>query len=208
MKAVLAGILVCAASGLAATVPRVAYSKSFPQSNPAYVAITINKDGTAEYKETADEEPLRFRLTEKETEEIFGLAEKLERFKRPLESNLKVAKTGVKTFRYEHGAEKNEVQFNYSLDPSAKALWDWFERITETERHRIELERTARFYKIGVNDALLQLEVSRDRARLVGQEQFLPILERIIKNESYMHMARERAARLADSFRNTGAPGQ
>ncbi len=208
MKAVLAGILVCAASAAAASTPRVAYSKSFPQSNPAYVAITINKDGTAEYKETADEEPLRFRLTEKETEEIFGLAEKLERFKRPLESNLKVAKTGVKTFRYEHGAEKNEVQFNYSLDPSAKALWDWFERITETERHRIELERTARFYKIGVNDSLLQLEVSRDRARLVGQEQFLPILERIIKNESYMHMARERAARLADSFRNTGAPGQ
>ncbi len=208
MKAAFAGILICAASAAAASTPRVFYSKSFPQSNPAYVAITVNKDGAAEYKEAADEEPLKFRLTEKETEEIFSLAEKLERFKRPLESNLKVAKTGVKTFRYEHGAEKNEVQFNFSLDPSAKALWDWFERITETERRRIELERTVRFYRIGVNDALLQLEVSRDRARLVAQEQFLPILERIIKNESFMHMARERAARLADSFRNTGASGQ
>jgi len=36
---------------------------------------------------------------------------------------------------------------------------------------------------------------------LMAPEQFLPLLDRIIKNESYMHIARERAASLADSIR-------
>ncbi len=207
MTVPLAAVL-CSALWAPADAPRIVYSKSFPQSNPAYVAITVAKNGAAEYREAADEEPLKFRLSDKETAEIFVLAEKLGWFKRPLESNLKVARTGIKTFRYEQGSEQNEVQFNFSLDPDARTLWDWFERITETERHRIELDRTLRFYRIGVNDALLALEVSRDRGRLVSAEQFLPVLERIIKNESIMHMARERAARLADSFRQTGASGQ
>ena len=52
---------------------------------------------------------------------IFDLADKLDHFKRPLESGLKVAKTGDKTFRWENGAEAGEAKFNYSLDENAKA---------------------------------------------------------------------------------------
>lgn len=187
----------------AADLPRIFYSKSFPKSNPEYVAITVARDGNSEYRESPDEAPLRFKLTQKETDEVFSLAEKLDRFRRPLESNLKVARTGIKTFRWESGAEKHEVQFNFSQDLDARSLWDWFERITESERHLINLERSAKFDRLGINDALLQLEVSHDRARLVAPGQFLPILERIIKNQSVMHMARERAAKLAEAFRAT-----
>ncbi len=200
--------LLCVLCVSAVEQPVVHYSKSFPKSRPAFVAITVAKDGSADYREVPDEEPMKFRLSGKETAEIFALVERLDRFKRPLESNLKVANTGIKTFRYENGAEKNEVKFNYSLDPDAKALWDWFERISETERHYMELERTARYDKLGVNQALLQIEVSRDRARLVSPEQFLPLLERIINNQGFMHMARERAAKLADSFRNSAGAAQ
>ncbi len=188
---------------------RVFYSKSFPGSVPAYVAIVIDKEGRGEYREAPDDNPVTFQLTPAETAEIFSLTGKLDRFTRPLESHLKVASTGVKTFRYESGAEKNEVQFNYSLDANARELWDWFERISETEQHFIQIERAVRFEKIGVNDALLQLEISRDHKRLVAARQFLPLLERIAKDESYLHMARERAASLADSFRaNGGGPRQ
>jgi hypothetical protein len=192
--------LVC---GLSPTdLPRIFYSKSFPGSSPAFVAITLDKSGRAEYKEAADDDnPLSFQLTEKETAAIFALAETLSRFARPLEANLKVANTGIKTFRYESGAEKNEVKFNYSLDPDARLLWDWFERIVETEQHYFSLQRAAKYDKLGVNQALLLLEASRDRGRLVAPQQFLPILDRIAKNESYLHMARTRAAGLADSFR-------
>jgi hypothetical protein len=41
-----------------------------------------------------------------------------------------------------------------------------------------------------------------DRKRLVGLEQFLPILDRISKNENYMHAARARAAEMAEAIRN------
>ena len=194
-----------AACGLwAVELPKVFYSKSFPGSAPAYAAITLDKSGRADYKEAADDDnPLTFQLTEKETAQIFALAEKLGRFTRPLEANLKVANTGIKTFRYESGAEKNEVKFNYSLDTDARLLWEWFERIAETEQHYLRLQRTAKYDKLGVNQALLLLEASRDRGRLVAPQQFLGILDRIAKNESYLHMARTRAAGLADSFRKT-----
>jgi hypothetical protein len=36
----------------------------------------------------------------------------------------------------------------------------------------------------------------------VAAAQLLPVLDRIIKNESYIHMARERAASLADAIRS------
>jgi hypothetical protein len=182
--------------------PKITYIKSFPKSTPAYVEITVNKDGTGEYKEAADDDaPLKFQLTAKEAADIFTLANKLDRFSKPLDSGLKVAFTGKKTFRWEQGAEKRETTFNYSLVPEAQQLWDWFERISETELRFAVLERAAKFDKLGVNEALLQLQVSAERNRLVASGQFLPLLDRIVKNESYLHMARERAAGLADLFR-------
>jgi hypothetical protein len=193
---------VLAAAALAAA-PRITYIKSFPRSAPAYVDIRVEQDGRGEYREAADDEnPLAFQLTNRERDEIFALATKLDRFQRPLESNLKVAFTGAKTFRWEDGAEKHEVQFNYSLDPAARDLWDWFEKITESVLRRVALERSARYDKLGVNQALLQLQSTYNSNRLVAAAQLLPVLDRIIKNESYIHMARERAASLADAIRS------
>jgi hypothetical protein len=148
-----------------------------------------------------DDQPLKFKLSEAETAELFGLAGKLDYFKRPLESGLKVANMGVKTFRYENGAEKNEQKFNYATDENARLLLDWFERMVETEQHFINLERTVRFDRIGVNQALLDMAVSYEHKRLVAPEQFLPLLDRIAKNDAFVHIARERAASLADTFR-------
>jgi hypothetical protein len=187
----------------AAGAPRIFYSKSFPGSVPAYVSIELNHDGKGVYMEAPDDEsPIQFKLTEQDTSTIFALAEKLERFKRPLESNLKVANMGIKTFRYENGAEKHEVKFNYSLDEDAKALADWFERVTESQMLHANLERSVRFDRLGVNKSLLQIQAAYDRNRLVTLERFLPLLDRVAKNDSYLHMARERAATLADAFRN------
>jgi len=38
--------------------------------------------------------------------------------------------------------------------------------------------------------------------RLAAREQFLPLLDRVAKNETFMHMARARAAELAEYIRN------
>lgn len=199
-----AAVLLAGALALAAAEapPRIVYSKSFPRSNPAFVSISIDKTGAGEYREApADDNPLKFQLREPEAAEIFVLAEKLGHFSRALEAPVKVAFMGMKTFRYEGGGRNSEVKFNYSDDPDARALADWFERIAESEQYLINLERAVRYDKLGVLKALLQLESAMDRQRLVATTQYLPMLDRIVKNETYMHTARVRAAGIAEAIR-------
>jgi len=192
-----------AAFALADAEPRIFYSKSFPGSKPPYMEVNLDAQGKAEYREAPNEDnPIVFQLTDEETKTVFGLAHKLDRFKRPLESGLKVANMGMKTYQFLDGAQKTEVKFNYSIDDDAKLLQDWFERMCESAYHRIDLERAARFDKLGVNQSILQLQAAWERKRLLGIQQYLPMLDRVAKNESYLHMARSRAAALADAFRN------
>ena len=196
-------LLILLAGGLlAADAPRLFYSKSFPGSVPPYVEVKLEKSGDVEYKDAPDDtNPLKFKLKDSETEEVFGLVEKVDQFKHALEAPVKVAFMGAKTFRYENGNEKNEVKFNYSQDPSAQALADWFERITESAQRRIDLERAAKYDKLGVVKALLLLQIDLDKKRVVDSEQFLPMLDRIAKNDSYMHTAQARAAEIAEAIR-------
>lgn len=201
--ALLAATALLAVAAPAPAGSRVFYSKSFPGSKPEFVSVEVASDGTAVYKESPqDEEPVTFKLSPEDAAGIFDLVEKVGRFKQPLESNLKVANMGVKTFRFTNGKEKNEVTFNYSLDENAKLLADWFERITETQLLLFDFERCVRYDRLGVNSAILKIEAAHDRGRLVGPDRFLPLLDRVVKNDSYLNMARERAAMLAAAFRN------
>jgi len=201
------GTLLFLCASLALAEPRLFYSKFFKGSTPEFVAITVQRDGQVTYQEAKDDDnPIKVQLAPADTQEMFGLADKLDRFQRPIESGLKVANMGAKTFRFEDGGDKHEIQFNYSQDPTAQALLDWFERITESERHFIELDRTVHYDKLGVNDVLLQLQITYEHKRLVAPEQFLPLLDRIVKNESFIHIARERASGLSESIRKPPPP--
>jgi hypothetical protein len=193
-------LLACAALGAAQ--PRLFFSKSFPGSSPAYVAITVEQSGAGDYKEAPDDDsPLKFQLASSEAAEMFSFADKLDRFTRPLESPLKVAQMGMKTLRYDDGGKKSEVKFNFSEDADARALTDWFERISETCQDYYTLERAVKYDKLGVNQALLQFTIAMDRKRVVSPEIFLPMLDRVAKNATYLNMARTRAASLAESIR-------
>lgn len=187
--------------------PSIFYSKSFPGSTPAYVEVQLERDGSIVYKEKPDDDqPVKFSLKQEEADAIFALADKLDHFKNKLESDLPVARMGEKTFRWINGSETHEQKYNYSTSEDAKALQDWFEKITETEMHLFNLERTVRFDKLGVNKTLLQLETSWDKRRLLAVNQFEPWLNRVIKNESYLNMDRDRAQKLLDSFKNPPPP--
>lgn len=193
-------LLLCVASVFAA--PRIVYTKSFPGSVPEYVEISVDASGAVSYKEDpADDDPEKFKLDAASAGQIFGLAGKLDHFTHPLESGLKVANMGMKTFRWEDGDQKHEVKFNYSLDENAKLLWDWFERITETESLLATLQRVIKHDKLGVNDAVINVQVAWERKQLVAAGQFLPLLDQVAVNDAFMHMSRERAAALADAIR-------
>jgi hypothetical protein len=194
--------LLCGSCLAAADLPHLFFSKSFPGSSPAFVAIDVDKNGGGSYREAQDDDnPVHFQLGPGDVTEMFGLAEKLGYFDHPLESGLKVAFTGAKIFRFTDGARKTEVKFNFSEDQSAQALLDWFERISESEQLLTNLEVSAKYDRLGIDKALLMLEIAYDRKRLVDTPQYLPLLDRVAKNESYIHQARLRAAALADQIR-------
>ncbi len=195
-------LLLAVGSLCAAAAPRLFYSRSFPGSKPAYFQITLGEKGDGEYAEAADDsDPLRFQLSPAELAAVNTLVEKVDYCRRPLESQVKVAFMGAKTIRYDDGQRKGEAKFNYTEDASARELVDWFERMGEAARDRIDLERTARFDKLGVYQAVLNLQSDINRKRIAALEQFLPILDKIIGNETYMHAARQRAAEAAELIR-------
>jgi hypothetical protein len=196
-------ILLLAPALAGADGPRLFYSKSFPGSTPAYFQVSVDKAGQVLYaEEPEDADPVKFQLPERDVNEMFSLADKLDRFKRSIEGKAKVAFMGDKVLRFEDGLEKTETKYNYTDDVSARGLSDWFERIGESARYRLDLDKTAKYDKLGVFKALASLRDALEQKRIVAPEQYLPTLDRIAKNQSYMHAARERAAEIAESIRN------
>jgi hypothetical protein len=81
------GFLTCASALFAGDGPHLFYSRAFPGSKPDYIQIVLEKNGDAVYQEAVDDElPLKFKLTDEETQTVFGLADKLEHFKHALET--------------------------------------------------------------------------------------------------------------------------
>src|ERR1039457_2419289 len=196
-------ILLFASVLLAGDGSRLVYTRSFPGSVPAFLQVILDKSGNTEYREAEDDDlPIKFQLSAADTQAVFDLAVKLDYFKHPLESPLKVAFMGTKTFRYENGDQKSEAKFNFSEDAAARELQDWFERMAESAEYHIDLDRAAKYDRLGVVKALTLLESALERKRLVGLDQFLPTLDRIAKNENYMHTARAPASEIAEDIRN------
>ena len=98
--------------------PRLFYSRSFPGSTPAYFDVTVESNGDAVYREAVDDElPAQSSTSPKPNRTkssrwpISWTTSSARSNRRP-----KVAFMGTKTFRYEEGAEKTEVKFNYTED--------------------------------------------------------------------------------------------
>jgi hypothetical protein len=187
---------------LLAGTPKLIFTRSFPGSTPPYFFVCVERTGVLQYKETpTEDQPLTAQLQEADTAALFAMAEKLNYFKAPLESGLKVANTGKKTFRYENeNGGVTEVSFNYSINETARQLLERFEQIGATERAYVDLDRAVRYDKLGVNQALAEIESLWLRKQLAAPLQFIPLFNRITTHESYMHLARERAAKLKDAF--------
>ena len=181
---------------------KLTFTKSFPGSIPDFCSVEIDRTGALVYKEsTNDAQPVKAQLSEAEIGQLFDLAKTLEFFKNPIESGLKVANTGKKTFRYDaEDGKSSEVIFNYSTLEPAQKLLDRFEDIAATERAWSDLDRTVHFDHLGINDSLAEVESLWLNNHLASPSQFIPLLNRIVSHPSIMHLARERAARLKDEF--------
>ena len=201
----LAMTLLAATPALAADGPRVLYTKSFQGSTPPYQSISVTRDGAAVYNETQDpDNDEKFRLEPAVVDRIFEIAGKLDHFKGSLESGLKVANMGQKTFIWEDGEAKSQSSFNFSQNEDARALTEIMESAGESIRMLIELRRVMRHDRLGVNASILKIQAAWDNKRLLGTADFLPVLEQVAANEAFIHMARERAAQIVDGIRENG----
>lgn len=177
---------------------RITFTKEFPNSQPPYFSILVREDGKTTYRVEPDgETPLEFRLSDGVVEEIFALAGKLHLFRGvPLESNHRVANMGKKTLEYQKGGERSQVSFNYTEIPAAVALVALFERISQTQQYRLQLENLIRYDRLGLVRGLLRLEVDLDQGRLLEPALLLPLLEQVRKDPSLVQVAQGRAAQI------------
>jgi hypothetical protein len=208
-KTILAGgfllVLLMVARASAAGEAVVSFRKIFKGSVPEFVEIRIGQSGKCTYdirqlNETAA--PEEFDVTQALREKIFSLAAELNNFKdQDIDVHRKIANLGEKTLRYEKDGQSSETKFNYTLNNAGGQLMQLFEGFTRQQDHLQTLRRTMRYDRLGVNDALVNLQEDFDNKLLPEPEVLLPILEQIGNDSRIVEIARSRARAIAAKIR-------
>jgi hypothetical protein len=182
------------------------FRKVFKSSSPEFTEIRIREtsDCTVEMRlldEAADPQP--FEVSSALREKIFALAAQLQNFRGiSLDLKRRIANLGEKTFRYERGSEVHEVQFNYTLNAQANQLLQIFEGLARQQELQTTLARRMKYDRLGVNDALRQLDVDFQKKLLPQPESLLPMLEQIANDSRFVDIARQRARSLVEQIRH------
>jgi hypothetical protein len=183
----------------------ITFRKVFKTSYPEFVEIKVTDAGSGTYDirqldEEANPQPLEVGAAL--AQRIFQLASALHNFQGlDIDVHRRIANLGQKTLRYEKAGEAHEVTFNYTLNDSASQLLDIFEGIAREETDLSDLQRTARYDRLGVNDVLIQVDSDYSRKLLPEPARLLPTLDQIASDQKIIDMARERARTLASRIR-------
>jgi hypothetical protein len=217
MRAIFRSILVLAA--LFCIMPRASecasatgssvftYRRIFKSSTPEFIEIKINQDSdTGSYEiRQLDEDPgaTPFQVSPALRGQIFELIGKLNYFKGlDLDVHRKIANLGEKTFRWENASDSHEVKFNYTINPDASQLLQICEGLARQQELIDLLQRRMKYDRLGVNDALLELETDFSKGVLPEPQRVLAILDQIAGDSRFVEIARERARALAERIRH------
>jgi hypothetical protein len=183
------------------------YRRIFKSSAPEFIEIRIQENSAAatyeirQLDEDAGATP--FEIGPALRTKIFQLAAELHHFKGlDLDVHRKIANLGEKTFRWESGAESNEVKFNYTLNTSAAQLLQICEGLARQQELIELLQRRIKYDRLGVNDALLQFENDFSKGALPEPERALPLLDQIAADPRFVEIARQRSRALAERIRH------
>jgi hypothetical protein len=183
----------------------ITFRKIFKSSYPEFVEIKVNETGSATYDIRQLDEPsspVAFQVGAPLVQKIFSLAAKLHNFQGvDLEVHRRIANLGEKTLLYERAGETHELKFNYTLDESATQLLNLFEGLSRQENDLSTLVRVMRYDRLGVNDAVGQLETDFNNKLLPEPERLLPALDQVAADDTYLDIARQRAHILASKIR-------
>jgi len=184
------------------------YRRIFKSSTPEFIEIKINQDSdTGSYEiRQLDDDPgaTPFEISHALRSKIFELIAQLNSFKGlDLDVHRKIANLGEKTFRWEQGSAANEVKFNYTVNPAATQLLQICEGLARQQELVDLLQRRMKYDRLGVNDALLQLEADFSKGVLPEPQRILPVLDQIAGDSRFVEIARERARALAERIRHS-----
>jgi hypothetical protein len=183
----------------------ITFRKVFKSSYPEFVEIKVSDAGAGSYdirQLDEDPNPRPLNVGAPLAQRIFQLAATLHDFQDVnLDVHRRIANLGQKTLRYEKGSEAHEVTFNYTLNDSATQLLDIFEGIAREESDLADLQRTAKYDRLGVNDVLMQIESDVAKKLLPEPERLLPTLDQIASDQKIIDIARECARTLASRIR-------
>ena len=189
----------------AGDLPTLTYRRVFQGSTPEFIEIVVRQDGAAkadvrQLNEAAS--PQEFVVRPAFRVQLFDLARQLKNFQgTSLEVKRRVANMGQKTFRWQHGAESFETQYNYTADPKAAQLQKMFDNLAQEQADLMTLEQRSRYDRLGINQAIDEFEQHLDRGMLPEPERFLTILDRIAEDSRLIQVARQRARTLAARIR-------
>jgi hypothetical protein len=183
------------------------FRKVFKSSYPEYVEIRVSERGAATFDiRQLDESPnpQPFQVSPPLAAKMLALAAQLHNFRDlQLDVHRRIANLGQKTFRYERGSEAYETTFNYTVSPTANQLLEIFEGLSRQQEDFEALERTLRYERLGVNDALLHFESDLDHKLIPEPERLLGVLDQVAADSRVIEIARGRARALAERIRNS-----
>jgi len=188
--------------------PVFTYRRVFKSSTPEFIEIKIHQDSDdASYEiRQLDEDPgaTPFQVGQALRGKIFELIAQLHYFKGlDLDIHRKIANLGEKTFRWEQGSQNSEVIFNYTVNPEAAQLLQICEGLARQQELVDLLQRRVKYDRLGVNDALLQLETDLSKGVLPEPPRLLPLLDQISGDYRFVEIARQRARALAEKIRHS-----
>jgi hypothetical protein len=185
------------------------YRRIFKSSTPEFIEIKIHDDSDAatyeirQLDEDAGASP--FEVSHALRAKIFELIAQLNYFKGlDLDVHRKIANLGEKTFLWERGSDSNEVKFNYTVNTAAAQLLQICEGLARQEELVDLLQHRMKYDRLGVNDALLQLETDFSKGVLPEPQRVLPLLDQIAGDYRFVEIARQRARALAEKIRHSG----
>ena len=203
-------VVFCLSAGVLAAPPAAGvftYRRVFKSSSPEFIEIKINESSdqaTYEIRQL-DDDPgaLPFEVSAALRSKIFELVAELSYFRgQDLDVHRKIANLGEKTFRWERGGEVNEVRFNYTVNSAATQLLQICEGLARQQELIELLQRRMKYDRLGVNDALLQLDTDISKGVLPEPQRVLPILDQIAGDYRFVEIARQRARALAERIRH------
>jgi hypothetical protein len=201
-----------ASSTVAPGPPRIIYTFSHPQLQPANYTITVDETGDGRFVSQPGNAPVdrnedvypapmdrKIHLDDSLRDELFSYARTHGYFAGPCERTGKLAFTGNKTLSYSGADGHGSCAFIWAADPALQRLSDQMEAVAVTLEIGRRLDVEIRHDRLGLDAELQTLQDAVKNQRASGLPNIAPELRTIAADQQVMDRARKRALTLLSS---------